>query len=333
MKAWLATVAFAATTFAAALPAPGNSIPKMLLKRVVSPDGTCGGSNGYTCPAGTTKCCSQWGWCGDTAEFCGTGCQPAFGSCSGGGSTPTPTPTPTPPPSTGGRPKVGNVPYGANIYTCTRPGFVALTFDDGPHVFTSGLLDILKANGVVATFFLNGKNWGDDDIYGSTKSALVQRMIAEGHQVGSHTWSHADLDTLSPSGMTSEMTQLESAFLSIIGKYPTYMRPPYFSCSGTCQSNMGNLGYHVINTDLDTLDWQNNTPSTIQNSKNIFANAINSADPASRGFIPLTHDVHSTTVNSLVQYMIDTLKSRGFKATTVGWCLNDHSSNWYRTTQ
>jgi peptidoglycan/xylan/chitin deacetylase (PgdA/CDA1 family) len=129
------------------------------------------------------------------------------------------------------------------------------------------------------------------------------------------------------------MTQLESALLSIIGKYPAYMRPPYFSCGSTCLSTMDNLGYHVINTNLDTQDWQYDDPTLIQNSKDIFASAINAADPSSMSFIPLTHDVHQNTVTTLVQYMIDTLKARGFRTTTVGWCLDDNSANWYRTTQ
>jgi len=71
MKGWLSAAAFAFVASAAALPASQSSGAKNLLKRVVSSDGTCGGSAGYTCSTSSYRCCSQWGWCGDDAEHCG----------------------------------------------------------------------------------------------------------------------------------------------------------------------------------------------------------------------------------------------------------------------
>ncbi|KAF8252736.1 glycoside hydrolase/deacetylase [Wilcoxina mikolae CBS 423.85] len=330
MKACLLfTAAFAATAFSAAVPVGRlQSEARDIFKRAVTTDGTCGGVDKITCRTDAYKCCSQFGWCGDSIEHCGTGCQPEFGVCFIA-TTPTTTPAAT---ITLPRTKPGKIPYGSWISTCVRPGFVALTFDDGPHIFTPGLLDILKKNGVVATFFLNGQNWGDP-ITSASKVALVKRMLKEGHQIASHGWSHPDMSTLSESQLISEMTQLESAFLKIIGKFPTYMRPPYFSCGTPCLQTMGKLGYHVMHTDLDTQDWRYASSSEIYQSRNIFAAAINSANPATKGFIPLAHDVHESTVYGLVQSMIDTLKKKGFRATTVGWCLDDHSSNWYRTKQ
>lgn len=75
------------------------------------------------------------------------------------------------------------LPYGAVINKCTVPGEVALTFDDGPFIYTEKLLDILEGNGVRATFFINGAAVGNiQDFAGS-----VQRAIAGGHQIASHT--------------------------------------------------------------------------------------------------------------------------------------------------
>jgi peptidoglycan/xylan/chitin deacetylase (PgdA/CDA1 family) len=213
------------------------------------------------------------------------------------------------------------------VSSCSRPGIVALTFDDGPYIYTSQLLDMLSGAGMTATFFVNGRNCGANDITGGDKSALVQRMVAEGHQVASHTWDHADLSTLSDGQVAAEMTQLETALMGIIGKAPTYMRAPYFSCGAACLNVMNSLGYHVIGTDLDVLDWQ----GSIQNSRNIFNGALSAASPSDKSFIALAHDVHSATVNSIVPYMISTMQARGFRAATVGECLGDPAANWYRT--
>jgi peptidoglycan/xylan/chitin deacetylase (PgdA/CDA1 family) len=72
---------------------------------------------------------------------------------------------------------------GTVIEKCTVAGVVALTFDDGPSVYTETLLDLLKTNNQKATFFVNGQNYDNINNYAST----IQRMITEGHQVASHT--------------------------------------------------------------------------------------------------------------------------------------------------
>ena len=75
------------------------------------------------------------------------------------------------------------LPFGALINQCVVPGAVALTFDDGPFSYTSDLLEILAAYGAPATFFLNGHCLGD--VY--YNSDIVERIVNEGHQLGSHT--------------------------------------------------------------------------------------------------------------------------------------------------
>ncbi|KAL8912101.1 MAG: hypothetical protein Q9171_002817 [Xanthocarpia ochracea] len=80
------------------------AIPLDQLERraTVTPDATCGGAYGYTCLGSSFgNCCSTHGWCGSTAAYCGTGCQPAYGNC-GSNTPPTTTSTSktTPPTST-----------------------------------------------------------------------------------------------------------------------------------------------------------------------------------------------------------------------------------------
>ncbi|MBE3047794.1 polysaccharide deacetylase family protein [Candidatus Bathyarchaeota archaeon] len=69
------------------------------------------------------------------------------------------------------------------IVSCSEPNTIALTFDDGPFAYTDEVLDLFEAAGMKATFFVNGKNWGNIYDYEDT----VRRTIAEGHQIGSHT--------------------------------------------------------------------------------------------------------------------------------------------------
>ena len=69
------------------------------------------------------------------------------------------------------------------ISSCNKPGVIALTFDDGPFTFTDTLLDLLRDADMKATFFLNGQNWGNIYDY----EDIVNRFVAEGHQIGSHT--------------------------------------------------------------------------------------------------------------------------------------------------
>lgn len=165
------------------------------------------------------------------------------------------------------------------------------TFDDGPYSYTAALLDLLKEKDVKATFFItydsphtfhptkltprSGNNLDKGAIdTTSTWSSVIQRMYDEGHQIGSHTWTHADLSTVTENTRRYEMIRNEQAFLSILGRYPTYMRPPYISCNTACQTTMAALGYHVIIWDLDTDDYNNVTPELIQNAKNNVDNAL-----------------------------------------------------------
>ncbi|KAK1524636.1 polysaccharide deacetylase [Colletotrichum paranaense] len=219
-------------------------------------------------------------------------------------------------------PAVGQV-----ISKCTQNGVVALTFDDGPFTYTSQLLDTLAANNVKATFFVNGNNWGNIETAPGPDN--IRRMKAEGHLIGSHTYSHPDLSTLSSADRISQMTQLEDATRRIAGFAPKYMRAPFLSCDAACLSDMASLGYHVIDTSLDTKDYENDTPETTHISAEKFNNEL-SADAAGNSYIVLSHDVHQQTVVSLVQKMIDNLKSKGYRAVTVGECLGDAPENWYK---
>ncbi|OLN97042.1 Chitin deacetylase-like protein 2 [Colletotrichum chlorophyti] len=224
------------------------------------------------------------------------------------------------------RPRFGNVPYGVDITRCTVKGKVALTFDDGPGEYTEKVLDTLEKNGnIKATFFLVGTN-GNNGVANPTYTPLLKRMLEAGHQLGSHSWSHKDFNTISHDGRVEELVKNEEIFAKVLGIVPTYFRPPYTHCNGECISTLNELSYHIANYDLDTKDWVDGGA----NSKQTYSSAIKAGNPSSDSFIALAHDIQPFTVNGFVEYMIEVAKEKGFEFATMGECLGDPVSNWYR---
>lgn len=223
---------------------------------------------------------------------------------------------------------------GSIITTCANPGSLALTFDDGPYIYTSQLLDLLEAQNVTATFFVAGNNIGKKRIDDATTPwpAILRRMYGLGHQIASHTWTHRNLNEVNSTIQRTEIIYNEMAFRNLFGWIPTYMRPPFLECNAGsgCQILMRTLGYHIINVNVDTKDYENDSPTLIQVSKDRFSNGV-STNAAANSYIELSHDVHYQTVVNLTQFMIDTAKERGYRLVTVGECLNDPRENWYRT--
>lgn len=184
---------------------------------------------------------------------------------------------------------------------------IALTYDDGPYIYTDELLDMLEAYNFKATFFITGINNGKGSIDDASKPwpSIIQRMIADGHQVASHTWSHRDLSAITTTDREAEMVKNEMAIRNIIGKIPTYMRPPYSSCNAACLTQMKALGYHVTYFDLDTQDYLHATPDTNQISKDVVRDYLTALDPTSSNYLSIAHDIHQQTVQNLTTYMFD----------------------------
>lgn len=126
---------------------------------------------------------------------------------------------------------------------------MALTFDDGPYIYTSHILDLLTQYNASATFFITGNNNGKGHIDNASLAwpSLIKRMYDDGHQLASHTWSHPDLCNITSAQRKNEMWKNEMALRNVVGVIPTYMRPPYSSCTAECgcEGDMEDLGYHI----------------------------------------------------------------------------------------
>ncbi|KAF7181556.1 hypothetical protein CNMCM7691_000775 [Aspergillus felis] len=212
-----------------------------------------------------------------------------------------------------------SLPYDQKVISsCTVPGTIALAFDDGPYSYTKELLGILKKYGAKGTFFVNGQNRDSIKHYGP----LLQQEIGAGHQIGSHTWDHKlRLDKASHSEILSEMNTLDNALCGLIGRSPTYMRPPYLAINETVLKIL--KGYHVITTDLDTGD---GAGSSVAQSFKRFRNGVEAGHS-----LLLAHDTLPKTVEELAEKMLQHLRTKKIKAVTVGECLGDGEENWYRS--
>jgi hypothetical protein len=193
----------------------------------------------------------------------------------------------------------------------------------------------MKQYNAKATFFITGNNInkGQIDITPEFTSVL-KRMDSEGHQLASHTWTHLDLSAISSIDRKQQMWKNEMALRNIVGKIPTYMRPPYSSCVGECETDMAALGYHVIYFNVDTDDYEQDSPNLIQHSKDWFVGNITAGGATAAGgatWLDIQHDIHEQTANNLTEYMLKTITTLGYKGVTVGECLGDPVANWYRT--
>ncbi|KAE8316230.1 hypothetical protein BDV41DRAFT_137804 [Aspergillus transmontanensis] len=275
-------------------------------------------------------CCSTAGYCGKTKAHCRSpDCQIDYGHCDAHM-------TPDGPPTSGiPRPKIGKVQYGPKaVRSCVGAGNVALTFDDGPNKYTEDLLDLLDKYDAKVTFFITGNNnaKGPIDTPGMPWASMIERMYQSGHQIASHTWSHQDLSKITAEQRRIQILWNEVALRNILGGFPTYMRPPYSSCTeeSGCLKDIGNLGYHVILYDIDTEDYRHDSPNTIQGSKDIFDKNLARGKASDKSWLVIAHDVHKQTVYNLTEHMLKKASKDGYNVVTVGECLGDPEENWYR---
>jgi len=178
---------------------------------------------------------------------------------------------------------------------------VAMTFDDGPHgTFTPRLLDLLKARKVRATFFVLGENV-------VAHPDITRRILAEGHEIANHSWSHPSLTKLSLDAVRSQMVRTQDAVAEVTGRRPTLMRPPYGATSERLRSWMhGELGLTTVMWSVDPLDWKRPGPSVV---------AQRIVTGAAPGAIILAHDIHGPTIDAMPA-AIDGLVGRGFRFVT-----------------
>jgi peptidoglycan/xylan/chitin deacetylase (PgdA/CDA1 family) len=186
--------------------------------------------------------------------------------------------------------------------------YLAMTFDDGPHPSnTPRLLDMLAERNIKATFYVVGTN-------AKLYPHLIQRMVAEGHEIGNHTVTHpTNMSRLPKSSVERELRGCESSIMGSGGRKPRTMRPPGGSVNSAQKIWMNDeFGYKTILWSCDPEDWKRPGVSVVA------SRLIAGAKP---GAILLAHDLHAPTVAAMPQ-TLDGILAKGFRFVTVSQLIS-----------
>ena len=210
-------------------------------------------------------------------------------------------------------------------YTITRtgyrPGLIALTFDDGPDPrWTPRILDILKQRNVPATFFVVGEN-------ALTERGLLQRMILEGHEVGSHTYTHPNLATVDNTRVLFELNANQRLFQAFTGRTFKLFRAPFFGDAEPTTADeidpvlaAQNRGYVSVGLHVDSEDWQRPGVDAIVN--NVMSRVLSgpptcnaASEPQCSRNIVLMHDSGGDRTQTIaaLPILIDQLRAKGYR--------------------
>jgi cellulose synthase/poly-beta-1,6-N-acetylglucosamine synthase-like glycosyltransferase/spore germination protein YaaH/peptidoglycan/xylan/chitin deacetylase (PgdA/CDA1 family) len=204
-----------------------------------------------------------------------------------------------------------------------EPHKVALSFDDGPDPrWTPKILDILKQKQVPATFFVIGEAANLD-------ASIVKREYAQGNEIGNHTFTHPEFETISKSALQLELNLTELLLESNLGVKTLLFRPPYgIDHQPETASEIQMLpipqamGYVIIGARIDPHDWGEVNGGAPPPADTIVERVMSDI-ATGKGNILLLHDGggdRSHTVAALPQ-IIDGLRAKGYEFVSVSSLL------------
>lgn len=180
------------------------------------------------------------------------------------------------------------------------PGEVVLTFDDGPTPHsTRPILSALAAQCTKATFFVLGE-------MAAAHPDIIREIDAQGHTIGTHTWSHRNLKRLSDERMKLEIESTFAAVETSVGHpIAPFFRYPYLSSSEASAAYLKSRNIAQFAIDIDSFDWRSRNP------RSVIRRVEASLDRHGRGII-LLHDIHPSTA-AAIPGVLALLKAKGFK--------------------
>jgi peptidoglycan/xylan/chitin deacetylase (PgdA/CDA1 family) len=184
---------------------------------------------------------------------------------------------------------------------------VALTFDDAPDAkFTPQVLDALKGVGVKATFFVVGNR-------AEAHPDIMKRIVAEGHAIGNHSYSHANLPKLTDTEFRNQIQKTDTIIRRFTGYTSNIVRAPYGNINEPQIQWLVSQQKKIINWNVDSLDWKG------LNAEQVITNVLGHVQP---GSIILQHAAGGTnedlsgTIEALPK-IINQLQADGVKLVTV----------------
>lgn len=175
--------------------------------------------------------------------------------------------------------------YGSTLNHLPDPKHLALTYDDGPNdACTERLLELLARHDVKATFFLIGR-------FVAARPALARSILAAGHLVGNHTYTHPNLLLLSRSQMRNQILDCSKAVADATGTETRFFRPPFGARRPAVLQVARELGLEPVMWDVTCFDWRRTTADRVENHarKRIDRNR-------GKGHIVLLHDGGHTRI-------------------------------------
>ncbi len=178
---------------------------------------------------------------------------------------------------------------GAFLWRLPGGADCALTFDDGPNIeHTPRVLDLLQGHGVKATFFVVGQA-------AAAAPALLRRIVDEGHAVGSHTYSHRDLPTLSAEELRRELNGCRELIRGLTGVDTRLVRPPRGRINAAALVRIKRWGYRLIHWSKTYNDYLRDGREPLL--RRIHARGLEPCD------IALFHDNNDYTIEALAQML------------------------------
>lgn len=183
---------------------------------------------------------------------------------------------------------------------------IALTFDDGPDIYTLEVLELLKKYNAKATFFCIGKNI-------EQHPEIIQKVIAEGHLVGNHSYSHSKFFDFYPEEkITQELRKTDQLLEKFTPGKINFFRPPYGVTTPSIRRALRKTGHKVIGWNIRSLD------GGTQNQELIFNRMVKRLSP---GGIVLLHDTAKHSVLVLEQFL-QFLQQNNYKVISIEELLN-----------
>ena len=184
---------------------------------------------------------------------------------------------------------------------------IALTFDDGPYPFyTPLLLHELERSRVVATFFIVGRS-------AQEFPELVEDIVADGDEIGNHTFNHYKLTKLSDADIQQQIAEDAAVLEPYTGRPLTLFRPPHGRYDHGVVALAHAMGYN-------TIFWNDSPEDTKDVSPSLIVTRV--LDQATPGGIVLLHNGQYKTIEAL-PVIIDRLRARGYRFVTVSQMLED----------